>query len=68
MGKLEMNFPGSCDRTPLIWLRFLDDIFMIWNHSGHDWYDFVSKINNFHDTIKFTISYSNISRKILSSK
>ena len=30
MGKLEMDFLDSCDKTPLIWLRFLDDILMVW--------------------------------------
>ena len=59
MGKLEMDFLGSCDKTPLIWLRFLDDIFMIWNHSEQDRHDFISKINNCRDTIKFTFNYSN---------
>ena len=32
---------------------------MILNHSEQDLYDFVSKINNCHDTIKFTFKYSN---------
>ena len=59
MDKLEIDFLGSCDKTPLIWLRFLDDIFMIWNHSEKDLHDFISKINNCHDTIKFTFKYSN---------
>ena len=59
MGKLEMDFLGFCNKTPLIWLRFLDDNFMIWNHSEQDLHDFISKINNCHDTIKFTFNYSN---------
>ena len=59
MGKLEMDFLGSCDKTPLIWLWFLDDIFMIWNHSVQDFRDFISKFNNCHGTIKFTFNYSN---------
>ena len=42
MGKLEMDFLGSCDKTPLIWLRFLDDIFMVWNHSEQDLHEFIS--------------------------
>ena len=131
MGKLEMDCLGSCDKTHLIWLRFLDGIFMKWNHrqvlllwifyvfvlscvcyvlcaSGYmcfvvtcweradllalvcgvycefvtfqlvSWvrfdtwlyrflnfaplltlHDFISKINNCHDTIKSTFNYSN---------
>ena len=58
MGKLEMDFLGSCDKKPLFWLRFLDDIFMIWHHSEQELHDFISKINNFHNTIKFTYNYS----------
>ena len=58
MGKLEMDFIDSCDKKPLVWLRFLDDIFMIWNHSEEDLHNFVSKLNNFHETIKFTYSFS----------
>lgn len=58
MGKLEMDFLDSCGKKPLIWLRFLDDIFMIWNHSEQDLHDFISKINCFHSTIKFTYNYS----------
>ena len=45
--------------SQLIWLRFLDNIFMIWNHSGRDFHVFISKINNFHEIIKFTYNYSN---------
>ena len=59
MGKLEMDFLETCDKTPLIWLRFLDDIFMVWNHKEQEFHEFISKINKFHDTIKFTFNYSN---------
>ena len=59
MGKLEMDFLDSCDKTPLIWLRFLDDIFMVWNHKEQEFHEFISEINKFHDTIKFTFNYSN---------
>ena len=51
MGKLEMDFIDSCDKKPLVWLRFLDDIFMIWNHSEEDLHNFVSKLNNFHEKV-----------------
>ena len=59
MSKLEMDFRGSSDKTPLIWLRFLDDIFMIWNHCEQDLHYFISKINDCHDNIKFSFNYSN---------
>ena len=31
---------------------------MIWDHSEQVLQDFISKINSFHDTIKFTFNYS----------
>ena len=52
MGKLEMEFLNSCDESPLS-CCFLVTVFMIWNHSAQNVHDFISKINNFHDTIKF---------------
>ena len=39
---------------PLIWLRFIDDIFMIWTHGEDNLNQFISYLNEFHPTIKFT--------------
>ena len=33
MGKLEQDFIQSRSIGPSTWLRFLDDIFMVWDHS-----------------------------------
>ena len=41
IGMLEMDFLGSCDKTPLIWLLFLGTFFMIWNHSEQDLHHFI---------------------------
>ena len=46
-----MDFLDSCDKTPLICLQFPDDIYLIWH-------EVISKMNRFHDTIKFTINYT----------
>ena len=59
MGKFEIDLFGSCDKIPLIYLKFLHDISKTWNQSEQDFRDFISKINNFHDTVKFTFKYSN---------
>ena len=59
MAKFEMDLFGPCDKIHLIYLKFLDDNFMAWNQSEQDFHDFISKINNFHDTVKFTFNYSN---------
>ena len=57
-GKLEKKFLDSCNLQPLLWLRFLDDIFMIWDDSEEQLLKFLDKINHYHETIKFTYSYS----------
>ena len=43
---------------PLLWLRFLDDIFMIWDDSEEKLLQFFEEINKFHETIKFTYNYA----------
>jgi hypothetical protein len=58
MGKFEMDFLNTCERKPSIWLRFLDDIFFIWDHSEEELITFFNEINNYHNTIKFTYNYS----------
>ena len=63
MGKFEEDFLNTTSIKPYIWLRFLDDIFMIWNDSLEDLNTFIDALNNFHSTIKFT---SNISQQFVS--
>ena len=58
MGKLEKEFLNSCDLQPILWLRFLDDIFMIWDDSEEQLLSFLDKLNQWHETINFTYSYS----------
>ena len=42
----------------MIWWRYIDDIFFIWEH-GEESYrsDFIDQVNLFHPTIKFTAEY-----------
>ena len=54
MGKLERDFLEQCTLKPSVWLRFLDDIFMIWDHSLAELEEFMTHLNSFHQTIKFT--------------
>ena len=63
MGKLERDFLEGCTSKPSVWLRFLDDIFMIWDHSLAELEDFMTHLNSFHQTIKFThtVSDTNVS-------
>ena len=43
---------------PLIWKRFIDDIFLIWTHGEDSLKEFVNYLNNLHSTIKFTAETS----------
>ena len=54
MGDFEDKFVYSYPVKPLIRKRFIDDIFFIWTYGDNKLKDFVTHLNNCHDTIKFT--------------
>ena len=58
MGKLEQEFLESRDLVPSVWLRFLNYIFMVWDHSLESLHSFIDALNSFHPTIKFTYTIS----------
>ena len=58
MGDLEQEFLDRCEKKPRVWYRFIDDIFMIWNHGRQDLDTFLEELNEHHSTIKFTIDIS----------
>jgi hypothetical protein len=43
---------------PRVWLRYIDDIFLIWEHNRQSLDDFLSHLNNCHHSIKFTAEIS----------
>ena len=59
MAYFEDKFVYSYKLKPLIWKRFIDDIFFIWTYGDSELVNFVSHLNNCHDTIKFTLDKSN---------
>ena len=54
------NLPDDQPK-PLIWLRFIDDIFAIWTHGPTSLSQFNSWLNSLHHSIKFTCSHSETS-------
>ena len=46
------------DQTPEVWWEFIDDIFYVWNHGSEELERWLQRLNNFHDTIKFTMENS----------
>ena len=58
MGELEKNILECSPKEPLLWKRFIDDIFMIWTYSQKELHTFLEYLNRFHHSIKFTMEYS----------
>ena len=54
LAELEERFLESCELKPEVWVRYIDDIFMIWTHGEEKLKKFLEDLNNFHETIKFT--------------
>lgn len=43
---------SKCSLKPDIFLRYLDDIFLVWSHSEEEFWQFFETLNNHHPTIK----------------
>ena len=63
MGKFELEASAAAPHSPLIWSRYIDDIFLLWTHGEDKLNDFITYLNNLHPTIKFTSSFSFLQRK-----
>ena len=58
MADLEEKLLEIFEKKPMIWWRYIDDIFFIWEHGEESLRDFIDQVNLFHPTIKFTAEYS----------
>ena len=58
MGDLESQLLTQAPYEPFLWLRYIDDIFVIWTHGMEKLTEFHTFINNYHPTIKFTLEQS----------
>ncbi|GFN76433.1 hypothetical protein PoB_000293900 [Plakobranchus ocellatus] len=58
MGELEDKLLASAATKPKIWLRYIDDIFLIWTHGCSNLDTFIAHANNFHPSIKFSSTIS----------
>ena len=58
MSDLETKFLESQHLQPLVWLRYIDDIFFIWTHGEESLKKFLDELNVFNQYIKFTYEYS----------
>jgi hypothetical protein len=54
MADFEDKYVYTYQTQPKLWLRYIDDIFMIWDHTQEELDTFIQHLNSCHTTIKFT--------------
>ena len=65
MADSEEKILNASEKKPMIWWRYIDDFFFIWEHGEESLEKFLNKLNSFHPTIKFTVKYSKETIKFL---
>ena len=65
MAKIEQAILRQNKEKPLVWKRFIDDIFCLWDSNKEDIEIFIEKANAYHPTIKFTAEVSEIETTFL---
>ena len=55
---LEEKMLEIFEKKTMIWWRYIDDIFFIWEHGEESLRVFIDQVNLFHRTVKFTAEYS----------
>ena len=60
MADLEERILSSYPRgvATLLWKRYIDDIYVIWNHGPDKFHEFYTHMNSLHDSIKFEMFFS----------
>ena len=54
MADFEKKMLETFEKKPMIWWRYIDDKFFIWEHGEESLKVFIEQVNMFHSTIKFT--------------
>ena len=62
MDYFETHYVYTYETQPLLWKRYIDDIFMIWTHDGQALQRFIDHLNNCLPSIKFE---ANISDRVI---
>ena len=68
MSLLEERLLETSPLKPQVWWRYIDDIFLLWEHGEESLKAFLNHLNSAHPTIKFTADYSNVSANFLDVK
>jgi hypothetical protein len=65
MHTIESRFLATRKLKPLIWWRYIDDVFSIWPYSREELTSFIEALNSFHNSIKFTAEISETTANFL---
>ena len=68
MADSEERLQSDIDLKLYIWWRYIDDVFLIWEHGEESLKLFLQKINSIHRTLKFTTDWSYSSINFLDVK
>ena len=75
MDKLETDFLNTQGYLPLVWYRYIDDIFFIWIHGEEKRKFFLDDLNKYYPNINFThdsnkecINFLNLTVSLLDNK
>ena len=58
MAKIETAINDQHSTRPLLWKRYIDDVFSLWDTNREEINNFIEHANNYHPTIKFTADIS----------
>ena len=58
MNRVEQDFLKTQELQPLLWLRYIGDIFFIWTHGKEKLKKFMEKFNNFTPNLRSTYESS----------
>ena len=58
MYDLESRFLAANSQSPAFWVRYIDDIFGIWLHGEDSLKQFHNSLNQFHQTMKFSLEHT----------
>ena len=54
MDKVETDFLESQKLKPMVWFRYINDIFFIWTHGEQELQRFLQELNKTHSNLTFT--------------
>ena len=58
MTEIETNVLNQSRIRPIAWRRYIDDVFSLWDTKGEDLDIFITQVNKYYPTIKFTVEIS----------